>query len=43
MTLLKEKLMRIETQRCLIRNFNESDVYALYCILSSPKVNRLLI
>ena len=30
--------MRIETQRCLIRNFNESDVYALYCILSSPKV-----
>jgi len=30
--------MRIETQRCLIRNFNESDVYTLYCILSSPKV-----
>ena len=38
MTLLKEKLMRIETQRCLIRNFNENDVYTLYCILSSPKV-----
>jgi len=38
MTLLKEKLMRIETQRCLIRNFNENDIYTLYCILSSPKV-----
>ncbi|MBF1332641.1 MAG: GNAT family N-acetyltransferase [Leptotrichia sp.] len=38
MILLKEKFMRIETQRCLIRNFNKSDVYTLYCILSSPKV-----
>jgi len=34
--------MRIETERCRIRNFNESDVYALYCILSSPKVMKYI-